>query len=71
MGGWPARPGGVEEATKLVSDDIVDSLTISGNEKHVKDRVYEWMDAGISYPIILPLSNSYDEMTEKLAPGKW
>lgn len=71
MGGWPARPGGVEEATKLVSDDIVDSLTISGNEKHVKDRVYEWMDAGISYPIILPLSNNYDEMAEKLAPGKW
>jgi 5,10-methylenetetrahydromethanopterin reductase len=71
MGGWPARPGGVEEATKLVSDDIVNALTISGNASHIKDRVQEWMDAGISYPILLPLSDNYDEMVEKLAPGKW
>jgi 5,10-methylenetetrahydromethanopterin reductase len=71
MGGWPARPGGVEAATKLVSDDIVNALTISGNVSHIKDRVQEWMDAGISYPILLPLSENYDEMVEKLAPGKW
>ena len=71
MGGWPARPGGVEEATKLVSDDIVNALTISGNVSHIKDRVQEWMDAGISYPILLPLSENYDELVEKLAPGEW
>ena len=71
MGGWPARPGGVEDATKLVSDDIVNALTISGNVSHIKDRVQEWMDAGISYPILLPLSDNYDEMVEKLAPGEW
>ena len=68
MGGWPARPGGVEDATKLVSDDIVNALTISGNVSHIKDRVQEWMDAGISYPVLLPLSDNYDEMAEKLAP---
>jgi 5,10-methylenetetrahydromethanopterin reductase len=71
MGGWPARTGGIEEAMKLVSDDVVDSLTISGNESHVKDRVHEWIDAGITYPVLLPLSDNYDEMVEKLAPGKW
>ena len=71
MGGWPARPGGVEDATKLVSDDIVNALTISGNVSHIKDRVQEWMDAGISYPVLLPLSDNYDEMAEKLAPGEW
>ena len=31
----------------------------------------EWLDVGITYPIILPLSENYDEMVEKLAPGKW
>jgi len=71
MGGWPARPGGVEDATKLVSDDIVNALTISGNVSHIKDRVQEWMDAGISYPVLLPLSDNYDEMAAKLAPGEW
>lgn len=71
MGGWPARPGGVEDATRLVSDDIVNALTISGNASHIKDRVHEWMDAGISYPVLLPLSDNYDDIVEQLAPGRW
>ena len=56
---------------KLVSDKVTDSMTLSGNVTQIKDRVTEWMDAGITYPIILPLSENYDEMVEKLAPGKW
>jgi 5,10-methylenetetrahydromethanopterin reductase len=71
MGGWPARPGGIEDAMKLVSDEITDSMTISGNVTRARDRMNEWLDAGITYPIILPLSENYDEMAEKLAPGKW
>lgn len=71
MGGWPARPGGIEAAMKLVSDDIVNSMTISGNERHVRERIQEWMDAGISYPVILPLSDNYGEIIDKLAPGRW
>jgi 5,10-methylenetetrahydromethanopterin reductase len=71
MGGWPARPGGIEDAMKLVSDEVTDSLTISGDVTKIKDRINAWLDAGITYPIILPLSENYDEMVEKLAPGKW
>ena len=71
MGGWPARPGGIEDAMKLVSDEVTDSMTISGNVTKVRDRMNEWVDAGITYPIVLPLSDNYDEMAEKLAPGKW
>ena len=71
MGGWPARPGGIEDAMKLVSDEVTDSMTISGNMTAIKDRMSAWLDAGIAYPIILPLSENYDEMVEKLAPGKW
>jgi 5,10-methylenetetrahydromethanopterin reductase len=71
MGGWPARPGGIEDAMKLVSDEITDSMTISGSVTKVRDRINEWLDAGITYPVILPLSENYDEMVEKLAPGKW
>jgi len=71
MGGWPGRPGGVEEAMKLVSDDIVDRMTISGSASHIKDRIGEWLEAGISYPVILPLSDNYDEIVETLAPGTW
>ena len=71
MGGWPGRPGGVEEAMALVSDAIVDRMTISGTATHIKDRIAEWLDAGISYPVILPLTDNYDEIVETLAPGTW
>lgn len=71
MGGWPARPGGIEDAMKLVSDEVTDSMTISGNVTTIKDRVQEWMYAGISYPVILPLSENYDEIVDAFAPGKW
>jgi len=58
MGGWPARPGGIEDAMKLVSDEV-------------KDRTCEWIQAGISYPVILPLSENYGEIVEAFAPGRW
>jgi 5,10-methylenetetrahydromethanopterin reductase len=70
-GGWPARPGGIEDAMKLVSDEVTDSLTISGNVTTIKDRIHAWIDAGISYPIILPLSENYREIIDAFAPGKW
>ena len=62
---------GKSSLMKLVSDEITDSLTISGNVTTVKDRTYEWIKAGISYPIILPLSENYGEIVEAFAPGKW
>jgi len=71
MGGWPSRPGGVEEAMNLVSDEIVDSMTISGSASHIKERIAEWLEAGISYPVLLPLSENYDEIVDLLAPGRW
>ncbi|HML13059.1 MAG TPA: LLM class flavin-dependent oxidoreductase [Xanthobacteraceae bacterium] len=71
MGGWPGRPGGVEEAMTLVNDEIVDSMTISGTAAHIQGRIEEWLDAGISYPVLLPLSENYDEIVDSLAPGTW
>src|SRR5262249_56606261 len=60
MGGWPGRPGGVEEAMSLVSDDIVDRMTISGTATHIKQRIDEWLDPDIHNPHTPPLSDNYD-----------
>jgi len=67
MGGWPARPGGVEAAMELVGDDIVDRLAISGTPDECRGRLHEWVDAGASYPIIVPITSNYDEMANALA----
>lgn len=69
MGGWPARPNGVEDAMKLVPRETVDRLTVSGNAATCRARVQEWVDAGATFPIIVPLSDNYEEMVEVFAPG--
>ena len=68
MGGWPARPGGVEDAMGLVGDEIVDMLTIAGSPSYCRSRISEWVEAGATYPIIVPITSNYDKMAELFAP---
>lgn len=70
MGGWPPRRGGIEDAMQLVSMDIVDRLAVAGKPDHCRGRLREWVDAGASYPIIVPLTENYEEICLELAPGK-
>lgn len=68
MGGWPPRTGGVESAMKLVDREVVDSLTVWGTPDRCRGRLHEWIDAGASYPVIVPLSDNYEQMCEVFAP---
>jgi 5,10-methylenetetrahydromethanopterin reductase len=68
MGGWPARPGGIEAAMKLVDREIVEAMTVSGTPDRCRGRLSEWTDAGASYPVIVPLSDNYEWMCEVFAP---
>jgi 5,10-methylenetetrahydromethanopterin reductase len=68
MGGWPARPGGVEDAMAFVSDEIVDRHAVSGDPLHCRGRIGEWVEAGATYPIIVPMTDNYDQLAEALAP---
>ncbi|MDH3189091.1 MAG: LLM class flavin-dependent oxidoreductase [Acidimicrobiia bacterium] len=68
MGGWPARKGGVEDAMALVGDEIVDMLTIAGGPNYCRSRISEWVEAGATYPIIVPITSNYDELAELFAP---
>lgn len=64
MGGWPARANGIEDAMKLVSLDLVNQLTVSGTPDTCRSRVREWTEAGATFPIIVPLSENYEEIVE-------
>ena len=64
MGGWPARANGIEDAMNLVSIDVVNKLTVSGTPDSCRSRVREWTDAGATFPIIVPLSDNYEEIVE-------
>lgn len=68
VGGWPPRPGGIERAMELVSEDVVDVLSVSGTPDHCRGRLQEWIDAGASYPVVVPLSDNYEEICDIFAP---
>ena len=68
MGGWPPRPGGIEDAMTLVGDDIVDLLSAAGTPDMCRERVQEYVDAGASYPVLCPLTPNIREVIDAFAP---
>lgn len=68
MGGWPPRPGGIEDAMRLVDDALVDELIAHGTPEQCVARAQRWLDEGLDQIILIPLSRNYDEIIEVFAP---
>jgi 5,10-methylenetetrahydromethanopterin reductase len=68
LGSWPPRPGGLDDAMRLVGSDIVDRLAVAGTAADCRDRIGAWVDAGASYPLVVPLTENVDEIMNALAP---
>ena len=67
MGGWPAKPGGIEKAAEIVPDEVVQMLTASGSPADCKKKIKEYMAAGCSSPLLLPLSGNVEYVVKSLA----
>ena len=68
MGGWPPRPGGIEDAMHLVDDALVDDLIAHGTPEQCLASAQRWLDEGLDQLILIPLSRNYDEILEVFAP---
>ena len=68
MGGWPPKPGGIEEAMALVDDALVDELIAHGTPDECRAHAQRWLDTGLDGLILIPLSRNYDEILEVFAP---
>lgn len=69
MGGWPPREGGIDEAATLVPDDVVDALTVSGGAKECRAAAQRYATRDNVYPVVLPLTDNYEEIAEAFAPN--
>lgn len=67
MGGWPAKPGGIEKAAEIVPDDIVRMLTASGDPEDCRKKIAEYVATGCKSPLLLPLSGNVEYMIKSLA----
>jgi 5,10-methylenetetrahydromethanopterin reductase len=47
----------IKTACNLISDKVLETLSISGTSKDFEYRIREYLDAGVSYPVIGPIGD--------------
>ncbi|MDX1993500.1 MAG: LLM class flavin-dependent oxidoreductase [bacterium] len=66
---WPATEEQIEEAMRLVPDDVVQMITASGTPQEVKAKVREYVQSGATCPILYPLGDDVQLMLDTFADG--
>lgn len=66
---WPATEEQIEEAMKLVPDDVVQMITASGTPKEVRAKVREYIQYGATCPILYPLGPDVRAMIDAFSDG--
>jgi alkanesulfonate monooxygenase SsuD/methylene tetrahydromethanopterin reductase-like flavin-dependent oxidoreductase (luciferase family) len=62
LGGWPAKPGGLERAMELIDDKLVRLITASGTADDCRKKVDEYNRSGCTCPILYPLGDDVEAM---------
>ncbi len=68
LGGWPAKPGGLENATRLIDDKLVRLITASGTAEDCMKKVEEYKQTGCTCPILYPLGDDVRAMIDAFEP---
>ena len=66
---WPATEEQIEEAMKLVPDDVVQMITASGTPEECRTKVREYVENGATCPILYPLGDDVRLMIDAFADG--
>lgn len=66
---WPATEEQIEQAMRLVPDDVVQLITASGTPEEVKAKVREYVAYGATCPILYPLGPDVRMMIDTFANG--
>ncbi len=53
--GWPATEADYRKAAKLIPDDLVRSLMAVGTSEECRQQVAEYIEAGVTCPILFPM----------------
>jgi len=62
------KRGDIAEARRMVPEPAIDALALTGTPDEAKDRLAEYVRAGVDLPIIMPIGN-VDYAIEAMAPG--
>jgi len=67
--GWPATEEDYEKAAKVIPDDIVRNIMAVGTAKECRAKVKEFIDAGVTCPILFPMMPDIKELVDAFADG--
>ncbi len=69
LGGWPPKEGGLESAMHLVDDKLIQLITASGTPDDCRKKVREYVKAGVTLPLICPVSKDIRRIIDIFAEG--
>ena len=67
--GWPATEEDYERASAVIPDEIVRDIMAVGTADDCRAKVKEYMDAGVTCPILYPLRGNIKEVIDAFAEG--
>jgi 5,10-methylenetetrahydromethanopterin reductase len=65
--GWPATDEEYEKASKSIPDDVVRDLMAVGTTEECVAKVQEYVDAGVTCPILYPMMDDIEPVIEAFA----
>ena len=68
LGGWPAKPGGLEKAKRLIDDKLAGLITASGTADDCLKKVQEYINSGCTCPVLYPLGDDVRAMIDAFEP---
>lgn len=66
---WPASAVQIDDAMRLVPDEVVQLLTAAGNAGEVRAKVREYIAAGATCPVLVPITDDVRYMIDVFADG--
>jgi 5,10-methylenetetrahydromethanopterin reductase len=67
--GWPATEEDYERASAVIPEDIVRDIMAVGTAEDCRQKVREYLDAGVTCPILYPLRGNIKEVIDAFADG--
>lgn len=65
--GWPATAEEYAKASKVIPDEVVRSLMAVGTSDECRSKVQEYIDAGVTCPILYPLMDDIEVLIDAFA----
>ena len=65
--GWPATEEDYRKAAPLIPDDLVRNLMAVGTSSECRDKVAEYIEAGVTCPILYPLMDDVKPVVDAFA----